>query len=206
MYTRSSVIIFIAALAFVLAVSSTASATAVLTYGGDFNLPIPATPGETKGRMDDAIIEIPDHFIIEDLDVAITVSHSSAFDLEIFIQSPDGTNLLLNVCDEFFQGQNYADTIFDDEADTRIEDGSAPFTGRFRPKDDAKLSIFDGTDVFGQWRLRIYDLYYADTGRLENFQLFITVPEPATVLSLSLGGALTALIKPHRKRLSVRRA
>ncbi len=208
MYARSSIIIFTAALAFVLAVSSTASATTVLTYGGNFNLPIPATPGETQGWMDDAIIEIPDHFNIEDLDVGFTVTHANSCDLQIFIQSPDGTNLLLNMYnfDEYSNGQNYTDTIFDDEANTRIEDASPPFTGRFRPRGDARLSIFDGTDTFGTWKLRIYDFWPADTGRLENFQLFISVPEPATALTLSLGGALTALIKSRRRRPSARRA
>ena len=206
MFTRSSAIIFIAVV--VLAACSTASATAVLTYGGDFNLPIPAKPGETQGWMDDAIVEIPDHFNIEDLDVAITVAHTHVFDLQVHIQSPGGTNVVLNMYnfDEFFNGQNYTETIFDDEAGTHIEDGSPPFTGRFRPRGDARLSVFDGTNTFGQWRLRIYDSFYADTGRLENFRLFITVPEPASVLSLAVGGALAVLIKPRRRKPSARRS
>jgi subtilisin-like proprotein convertase family protein len=203
MYARSSIIIFATVVIFV--ACSTATATAVLTYGGNFNLPIPAKAGETQGWMDDAIVEIPDHLIIEDLDVGITVTHSSLFDLQVHIQGPDGTDVLLNMYNidkEFFWGQNYTGTIFDDEADTRIEDGSAPFTGRFRPRGDARLSVFDGTDTFGTWKLRILDIGPADTGRLENFRLFVTVPEPDSVLSLSLGGALMVLIKPRRRRIS----
>ena len=174
-----------------------------IIYGGDFDLPIPAPddPQSEYGRgwMDDAVIEIGDHFTIYDLDVGITLTHTKVFDLQIFVQSPAGTSLCLNMYnfDEFFEGEDYEDTIFDDEAALPIEEGQPPFTGRFRPRSPAKLSVFDGQDNFGQWKLQIYDAYYYDTGTLESFEVMITIAEPATVTLLMLGVAFLALFKPR---------
>jgi len=183
--------------------SSPVLAGPTITYGGDFDLPIPASgdPESEYGRgwMDDAVIDIGDHFTINDLDVGITLRHTSVFDLQIFVESPAGTLLCLNMYnfDEFFKGEDYEDTIFDDEAALSIEEGHPPFTGRFRPRSPAELSVFDGQDTFGQWRLRIYDAYYYDTGTLESFEVIITVCEPGTATLLILGVAFLALFKPR---------
>ena len=183
--------------------SSPVFADPTIIYGGDFDLPIPSPddPESEFGRgwMDDAVIEIGDHFTIYDLDVGITLTHTSVFDLQIFVQSPAGTLLCLNMynLDEFFEGEDYIQTIFDDEAALPIEEGQPPFTGRFRPRSPAQLSVFDGQDTFGQWKLQIYDAYYYDTGNLENFEVMITICEPGTATLLILGAAFVALFKPR---------
>jgi len=182
-----------------------ALAAPVRIYQADFNSPIPSPDDPdseyARGWMQDAIIDIPDHFTILDIDVGINVTHSSAFDLQIFLQGPTGTNLLLNMYnfDEFFQGEDYTDTIFDDEALTAIEHGLPPFNGRFRPRAPNLLDTFDGEDTFGQWRLRIYDARYYDTGRLKNFKLFITVPEPASLSLFAFAAGLLLFRKPHTR-------
>ncbi|NQT03630.1 MAG: proprotein convertase P-domain-containing protein [Planctomycetes bacterium] len=171
-------------------------------YGGDFNLQIPAGPDAGKGWMDDAIIEVSRHATISDIDVGITLMHSNAFDLQIFVQSPLGTRLCLNMYDfkdEFFKGEDYIQTIFDDEAEIPIELGTAPFTGRFRPKTGSLLEVFDGEDAYGLWRLQIYDMWYWDTGSLDRVELIITICEPTTVTLLAFGIGLTALFRPRRK-------
>ncbi len=179
----------------------------VYTYHGSFNLPIPA-PDEpesefVKGWMADAIIDVPHHFTIHDIDVGISLTHTSVFDLQIFLQSPAGTRICLNMYnpfDEFFVGANYTNTIFDDEADVSIEESEAPFTGRFRPRTGNLLEVFDGQVSFGLWRLQIYDSFYADTGNLDSFELMITTPEPATATLLTLGAGLLLLLRPRRGR------
>ena len=176
------------------------SASPVHIYGGDFNLRIPADPNNTnttKGWMDDAIIEIPDHFPIADLEVGVSLTHSKVFDLQLYLQSPTGTRLCLNMYnfDEYFNGENYTLTVFDDEAELSIEQGQPPFTGRFRPEPGNLLSIFDGLDTYGSWRLQINDMYYADSGTLDRFELIITIPEPTTALLLALGVVLMHLRK-----------
>ena len=179
----------------------------VYTYGGDFDLPIPKPdsddPYVSKGWMDDAVIEITDHFTIYDLDIRIGITHTNVFDLQLFLQSPVGTKICLNMYHftEYFDGENYIQTVFDDEAETPIEQAKPPFTGRFRPKaiDPLnRLEIFDGEDAYGIWRLQIYDMWPADTGTLDSFELIITIPEPATAILLLLGTGLITLFKPRR--------
>jgi subtilisin-like proprotein convertase family protein len=188
----------------VVGVSFPVFAGQVHIYSDQFDLPIPANPDDTKGWMADAVIEITDHFTIHDLDIRISITHTNVFDLQIFLQSPAGTRLCLNMYnpfDEFFEGENYTQTIFDDEAETAIGVAEPPFTGRFRPKaiDAANLlEIFDGQDSYGLWQLQIYDAFYADTGNLDSFELIITVPEPATAILLLLGSGLITLLNPRR--------
>jgi len=174
----------------------TGHAETVWFYGGSFDLAIPADPERTRGWMDDAIIEIPDHFIIEDLDVSVSLIHTKVFDLRLSLTSPSGTTVLLNSYDPFtgyFEGQDYQQTVFDDEAAVSIAEALAPFEGRYRPVGDDALSAFDGEDAFGAWRLRIYDAHYVDTGSLEAFGLTITTPEPATAVMLLVGLGIAGL-------------
>jgi len=175
------------------------SANPTLTYGGEFNLDIPADQGDSKGWMVDAVIEVPEHGTINDIDVGISLTHDNVFDLQIFLVSPSGTVVCLNMYDpynEYFEGEDYVDTIFDDEAKVPIGQAEPPFPGRYQPEDP--LSAFDGEDAHGTWRLLIYDAYYADTGNLESFEIVITVLEPATAILLTLGVGLAILLRPRR--------
>lgn len=171
----------------------------IYTFGDQFNLPIPEESGQSRGWMSGAVINVTEHIFISDIDIEINITHTSAFDLQLFLQNPAGTSVLLNFYNfnEFFEGSDYIRTIFDDEAELSIEQAQSPFTGRFRPKAPELLSVFDGQDAFGRWHLRIYDAYYADIGTLENAQLLITTPEPATTVLLCFG--ITILITIRRR-------
>jgi subtilisin-like proprotein convertase family protein len=175
----------------------------VYTYQGHFNLRIPTEPDSSKGWMADAIIDVTDHLVISDLDVRISITHANVFDLQLFLQSPFGTKLCLNMYDlkkEFSVYPNYTNTIFDDEAELMIKQAEAPFTGRFRPIEPYQLSEFDGEDSFGLWRLQICDMWDWDTGTLDSFELMITTPEPSTATLLTFGVGLLLLLRPRRYR------
>jgi len=205
MDARSTAQRIVSIVTILLTVSCPAFAGIILTYGGNFDLNIPAEPSTTKGWMTVALIEITDHHHIRDIDVRISSTHTSVFDLQLFLQSPAGTRICLNTynpLDEFFEGENYSQTIFDDEADISISLGQAPFTGRFRPREPYLLSAFDDEDVYGSWRLQIYDAFYYNTGTLDSFELIITThtPEPATAILLLLGTAMSLLHKPRQNK------
>ena len=176
----------------------------VYIYSGDFNLPIPA-PDEPesefgKGWMTDAIMDVPDDYVISDLDVRLTFTHENFIDLQIILQSPAGTVVVLNPALNMalLNIGGYAEIVFDDEAQVSIEQASIPFVGPFRPV--GNLSLFDKEDSFGLWHLQIYDAFYADIGTLDSFELMITAPEPATATLLTLGAGLLLLLRPRRGR------
>ncbi|HUT29300.1 MAG TPA: hypothetical protein VMX13_05870 [Sedimentisphaerales bacterium] len=175
-------------------------ATEVRTYGGRFDLPIIDLPGPGS-QMTEAVIEVPDHFPIHDLDVRINITHTNVFDLQLLLQNPLGSRICLNMYDfkdEFGIYPNYTNTIFDDEALFSIEDAEPPFTGRFRPRQPYELALFDGRDAYGPWSLQIYDMYDWDTGTLDSFELTFTTPEPASALIFALGAALITIFRPRR--------
>ena len=89
--------------------------------------------------------------------VKLTILHQSTDDLELTIQSPLGTQVLLSNRNRGDSGDNYTDTVFDDSATTSISDPSnvSPFTGTFKP--EQFLSTFNGEDANGTWKLLIVD-------------------------------------------------
>ncbi len=195
MYARIRLFVIVVGVAMMLSgwcgLARAGSTVTQRVYEGAFNLAIPADPSTTMGWMDDAIVHVPDHITIEDLDVSVTLTHTSVFDLQLILRDPSGKSIVLNAYDspeEFFLGQDYNQTVFDDEALLSIQEGTAPFTGSFRPVDS--LSIYDGKDAYGPWCLSIYDMSYGDTGSLQSFGLVFNVPnvpEPSTI-ALTISG------------------
>ena len=176
----------------------------VYTYHGSFNLPIPA-PDEPesefgKGWMTDAIIDVPDDYVISDLDVRLTFTHENFIDLQIILQSPAGTAVVLNPALNIalLNIGGHTEIVFDDEAEVQIECAVAPLQGPYRPVEP--LAVFHRENVFGQWTLKIRDWWPPDIGTLNSFELIFTVPEPATATLLTLGAGLLLLLRPRRGR------
>jgi len=192
---------FIAAIIPILVVcAGPARATYERTYGGLFNLPIIDLPGPGS-ELTEAVIVVPHHFPIHDLDVRINITHTNVFDLQLLLQDPLGSRICLNMYDfkdEFGIYPNYTNTIFDDEALFSIEQAEPPFAGRFRPRQPYELSFFDGRDAYGAWTLQICDMYDLDTGTLDSFELIFTTPEPTSALILALGAAVLTFLRPRR--------
>lgn len=190
LFQRNLYVVALAIFIVAVAVLCPSYATSLYSSGGDFDLVIP--PQEHgKGWMEDATIFVPIEGLVLDVDLALNLTHSSACDLQIYLQSPAGTRVCLNWydIDDFIPfEQDFLWTIFDDEAQTAIEDGRGPFTGRFRPKSSGSLSVFDGENTYGLWRIQIYDAVYADSGMLHNARLdFVVNPEPSTIVFMLIG-------------------
>ncbi|HEY9832959.1 MAG TPA: filamentous hemagglutinin N-terminal domain-containing protein [Stenomitos sp.] len=100
---------------------------------------------------------------ISDLNVRFSAEHTWDADLDVSLKSPRGT--LLNLFSDVGSGgNNFQDTLLDDEASTSINDGTAPFIGSFKPV--AKLEKFDNENPLGNWTLTVTDDAGGDSGRL----------------------------------------
>jgi subtilisin-like proprotein convertase family protein len=129
-----------------------------------------AIPDDSSAGVS-STLTIPSPGRIKDLDVSIgRIEHGSVGDLVIELIGPDGTAVTLarHVGGPDNSGNNFVETVFDDEASTSISSAFAPYTGGFRPQSD-QLSRFDGKDKQGTWQLRVRDLVEGDVGRLERW-------------------------------------
>ena len=174
----------------------TALAGPVRIVGGPCNPCIPAEPDATNGCLSYALVEVPEHLSICDLDVGISMTNPEAGNLQIFLESPSGTQVLLDMydaCTEYLEGQDYNQTVFDDESCVPIEQAEPPFTGRFRPIEP--LAAFDGQDACGTWRLQVYHALHADTRCPSSCELFVWIPEPASASIFLLAVVVSRLRK-----------
>ncbi|MCP8317970.1 MAG: proprotein convertase P-domain-containing protein [archaeon] len=121
----------------------------------------------------ESMIVVPNKGTIEDINVKLTIHHTYDADLDVTLISPNGTEIEL--FDDVGKRENdFIDTILDDEANLNITDGSAPFTGSYRPEES--LSVLDGGEMQGIWILRIYDDLVGDEGTLDSWSIKITYP------------------------------
>jgi filamentous hemagglutinin family protein len=108
---------------------------------------------------------------ISDLDVRFSAEHTWNSDLTVFLESPQGTKLSL-FTGVGGDGDNFQDTLLNDEAPTSINQGETSFDGSFKPL--GSLAGFDGENSNGDWTLTVTDTALADDGRL--FQAGETAP------------------------------
>ncbi len=113
---------------------------------------------------------------LKDLNVAVRADHTQIEDLTLLLESPRGkfVKLFTNAASDADLGSG-ADscggepTVFDDEAATDVESGTAPLAGSFRP--EQSLSRFDGKPIHGRWTLIVSDGDGGDDGTLFCAQL-----------------------------------
>jgi subtilisin-like proprotein convertase family protein len=121
-------------------------------------------------------LQVDSSLTIGDLDVQLNIVHTFDGDLWLALVSPQNDTVVLSA-HRGEDGENYTNTIFDDEATTPIGDGTPPFTGSFIP--DESLAAFDGHDAQGTWRLVVYDWSVQDEGQLVSWEIHVTPPSAA---------------------------
>lgn len=126
------------------------------------------------------------HGRVLDVNVLVDITHTYDADLIISL-SHGGRTVLLSDRQGGSGGQNYTNTVFDDQATVAINAGFAyaPYTGSFRPQQ--ALSAFNDLDAFGLWTLTVTDLEAGDDGLINSFGITATVPEPGSFALLGLG-------------------
>ncbi|MBI1914781.1 MAG: S8 family serine peptidase [Planctomycetes bacterium] len=114
--------------------------------------------------------------------VQLNLSHTFDNDLYIHLTGPDGTDVML-VYRRGLSGDNFTNTILDDTATKFIGNGSAPFTGSFRP--EQPLSAFAAKNARGTWQLWVEDQQAGDSGKINSWSLIIDAGASATAAALS---------------------
>lgn len=131
--------------------------------------------GPNSGTLTESVITFTDDNYINDVNVTLDIEHTYDADLTIKLISPDGTEVML--ADRVGgSGDNFTNTTFDDQASVPIENGTAPFSGTFRPS--GNLSDFEGQSTLGDWTLSILDNANQDGGNLNYWSLELCGAEP----------------------------
>ena len=117
---------------------------------------------------------------LEIREVEVNITHTFDADLDITLISPMGTMLDLS-SDNGGAGDNYTNTIFDDDAAFDITGGTAPFTGTFRPEGGTFGATFLNESVTGNWTLSICDDAGGDVGTLDSWCISFGPYEPPTL-------------------------
>jgi len=118
-------------------------------------------------------IVVPNDGIVQDVSVTVNIAHSFVGDLVLRLYSPAGVTITLSDR-RGGEGDNFTNSVFDDDAATSIATATAPFTGTFRP--ETPLSTLIGAHAAGTWYLSVSDLAERDTGTIDNWTLSLIVP------------------------------
>jgi len=109
---------------------------------------------------------------IQDLNVKVNISHEWDSELDVYLVAPDGTRVEL-FTDVGGSKDHFIDTILDDQSSESIKDGTAPFTGQYRP--EGSLSDLIGKDLQGEWTLEVTDDSWYASGTLNSWSLIANV-------------------------------
>jgi subtilisin-like proprotein convertase family protein len=101
--------------------------------------------------------------------LTMSISHNNVSDLEVRLQSPNGTEVL--ICKNVGgTGNNFTNTGFKNDYTAPITNGIAPFNGSYKPQGD--LGAFNnGQNGNGVWYLRVKDGNLGFSGSVTAFSL-----------------------------------
>jgi len=125
---------------------------------------------------------------VKDINVNITINHTRVSTLNVSLIGPDGTIIDLS-SDNGGSGSDFINTTFDDEAMISIKNGTAPFTGSFKP--EVPLNAYDTREVTGNWILKIQDDAVSQFGTLQNWCITVNY------FDLSVGRDENERVKAH---------
>jgi len=162
-------------------------------YGSE-DIPISISGSGTPTEFSE--LEITQDYLLTDVDVIdLSGTHTWVNDLQISIINPAGDSVLLfgGICGD----NNDFNLSFDDDA-TETDIPCPPTTGlTYQPAE--ALSLFNGSNAIGLWRLKVFDSANQDGGELQNWSLQLCGPPidsiPSTVNifpdSVDYGAVLT---------------
>jgi subtilisin-like proprotein convertase family protein len=149
--------------------------------------------GPDANTITTSIITFTEDVVISDLNITLNLEHTWDADLDVKLIAPDGTTEVILFTDIGASGDNFTNTLLDDDASEAINTGSAPFTGSFSPQ--GSLNDFNGLMSAGDWTLSITDDTNADGGRLLDWSIQICSAASLSLVSNELDGVFKILNK-----------
>lgn len=126
------------------------------------------------GRTIISEIDVGDDFLIGDLNVQLSITHSNTSFLDAYLTGPDGQRIEL-FTEVGGRDDNFEETIFDDQSQFPINKAKPPFRGTFMPegllKRQPSLSHFNGSSAKGVWQLVIRGTRSERFGMLHSWSL-----------------------------------
>jgi len=142
-------------------------------YGQDICTDYTVTPGTAisssgSGKIYNSIINVPDSYIITDVNVTVNITHTWNADLDIYLISPLGSIVELSA-DNGGSGNNYNNVTFNDASTNTLPTGNATISGTYHPK--GTLADFNGQNSNGNWTLRVIDDENGDGGTINSITI-----------------------------------
>lgn len=135
-------------------------------------------------------LEIDQDLMIGDLNLQLSLTHTNVSYLDGYLTGPDGQRV------ELFggvggSGNNFEDTLFDDQASNPITKGRPPFEGSYLPaaaiRKEPSLSYFNGKNARGIWQLVIRGTRSERFGMLHSWSLICQPNERLIDATLAKG-------------------
>ncbi len=121
-------------------------------------------------------IEVEEDYVIGDLNVELSITHSNVADLDAYLMGPDGQRIEL-FTEVGGSGNNFEQTTFDDASPSPITKAKAPYRGTFAPegvlKQQPGLSHFNGRNINGVWQLMVRATRSERFGMLHRWSLIV---------------------------------
>ena len=128
-------------------------------------------PDNNEGGIT-SVITVNDNFIVTDVNVMVDISHTWIWDVQIYLEDPNGTEVLIydRSCGASNVERININAVFDDDAASVVCNNSNPaISGVTKP--DNQLTLFDGVSSLGDWKIKVIDKSSGDTGVINNWSI-----------------------------------
>jgi subtilisin-like proprotein convertase family protein len=121
-------------------------------------------------------IDVSEDYLIGDLNIQISITHSNLSFLDAYLTGPDGQRIEL-FTEVGGSGDNFDKTLLDDQSRFPITRAKPPYRGTFKPealdKRQPGLSHFNGKSVKGIWQLVVRGTRSDRFGMLHGWSLIV---------------------------------
>jgi subtilisin-like proprotein convertase family protein len=136
--------------------------------------PVPIPDNDPAGGT--STITVSRAATVQDVNVSVNITHIFDGSLTLKLITPNGIAIAL-ANQRGGVASNYPGTVFDDEAATAIASATPPFVGSFRP--ESPLSVADGLNAAGDWKLVVVDGSAQYAGTIQQWSLNFTFVTPS---------------------------